>query len=169
MRPKKSARSRKTRSANTVGSWTLSLAVCVVAAAVLIVARQPSSSPDITTVKTDAIAPPPVVRAQARTTAASAPAPEAAKQQPPTAITITGCLERNDETFRLKDTAGEGVPKSRSWKSGFLKKSPASIEVVDAVNTLHLSTHVGRRVSVSGARVDREIRARSIRRVEGSC
>ena len=87
----------------------------------------------------------------------------------PAAVTITGCLERDAETFRLKDTAGTDVPKSRSWKSGFLKKGSASIEVVDAANRLDLSNHVGRRVSVSGTRVDREMQARSLRRVAASC
>ncbi len=89
--------------------------------------------------------------------------------QESSAVTITGCLERDDETFRLKDTAGTDVPKSRSWKSGFLKKGSASIEVVDAANRLDLPNHVGRRVSVSGTRVDREMQARSLRRVAASC
>ena len=84
-------------------------------------------------------------------------------------MTITGCLERDDETFRLKDTAGAEVPTSRSWKSGFLKKGSASIEVVDAANRLNLPNHVWRRVSVSGTRVDREMQVRSLRRVEESC
>ena len=73
MRSKKSARSTRTSGARTVGSWTMSLAVCVLAAAVLIAARQPSPSTDITTVKAHAMVPTPVVRAQAGTTAASAP------------------------------------------------------------------------------------------------
>jgi hypothetical protein len=85
------------------------------------------------------------------------------------AVTITGCLERNDESFRLKDTAGTDVPKSRSWKSGFLKKGSASIDVVDAANRLNLPNHVGRRVSISGTRVDREMQAHSLRRVAASC
>jgi hypothetical protein len=84
-------------------------------------------------------------------------------------VTITGCLERADETFRLKDTAGVDAPKSRSWKSGFLKKGSASIEVVDAANRLRLPDHVGRRVSVTGTLVDREMRVRSLQRVAASC
>ena len=174
MRPKKSVRSKKARRASAMGSWTLSLAVCVVAAAVLMAARQPSPSTDITTMKTVAAEPTPqktqVARAQARTVATSAPAPKTESTGPESSpTTITGCLERDDETFRLRDTAGADVPQSRSWKSGFLKRGPAAIEVVDAANRLNLSNHVGRRVSVSGARVDREMQARSLRRVGGSC
>ena len=43
----------------------------------------------------------------------------------PDAVVIEGCLEQNGEAFRLKNTTGEDAPKSRSWKSGFLKKGPA--------------------------------------------
>ena len=85
------------------------------------------------------------------------------------AATITGCLELDGETFRLKDTTGADIPKSRSWKSGFLKKGSASIDVVDAANSLHLANHIGQRVSVSGTLVDREMQVRSLRRVAASC
>ena len=34
------------------------------------------------------------------------------------AVTVTGCLEKSDEGYRLKDTSGVAAPKSRSWKSG---------------------------------------------------
>ncbi len=84
-------------------------------------------------------------------------------------MTITGCLERDDETFRLKDTTGADAPKSRSWKRGFLKKGMASIEVVDAANRLSLSNHVGQRVSVTGLLVNREMTLRSLQRVAASC
>ena len=85
------------------------------------------------------------------------------------AVTITGCLERNAETFRLKDTAGASAPKARSWKSGFLKKGSATIAVIDAANRVKLPTHVGQRVSVTGTLVDREMRVRSLQRVATSC
>jgi hypothetical protein len=87
-----------------------------------------------------------------------------------TAVTITGCLERADETtFRLKDTVGEDAPKSRSWKSGFLKRGSASIEVVDAAHRLKLPDHVGQKVSVTGTLVDREMQVRSLQPVATSC
>jgi hypothetical protein len=84
-------------------------------------------------------------------------------------VTVVGCLERDDETFRLKKTAGADAPKARTWKSGFLKRSTASIEVVDAANRLRLGSHVGERVSVTGMLVDREMQARSVRRLAGEC
>ena len=87
-----------------------------------------------------------------------------------TPVTITGCLERADETtFRLKDTIGADAPKSRSWKSGFLKRNAASIELVDAAHRLKLPDHVGQKVSVTGTLVDREMQVRSLQRVATSC
>jgi hypothetical protein len=83
-------------------------------------------------------------------------------------ITVTGCLERNEGGFRMKDTSGAEAPKARSWKSGFLKKGAATVDVVDPSRTLQLADHVGRRISVTGTLVDRELRARSVRRL-GSC
>jgi len=84
-------------------------------------------------------------------------------------VTITGCLERSDESFRLTDTSGTTAPTSRSWKSAFLKKRPATIEVVDTVKRLNLKSHVGERVSVTGTLVDREMRVGSLQRVASSC
>jgi hypothetical protein len=84
-------------------------------------------------------------------------------------VTITGCLERDADTFRLRDTTGTDAPKSRSWKSGFLKKDSASIEVVDAADALKLPDHVGQRISVTGLLVDREMQVRSLQRVAASC
>lgn len=96
----------------------------------------------------------------------------AAKQQgdEPIATTITGCLElRDDGMFQLKDTDGEHAPKARSWKSGFVKKGAAKIDVFDAGNRLKLGTHVGYRVSISGALTDRQMRARSLRATSERC
>ena len=84
-------------------------------------------------------------------------------------VTLAGCLERADETFRLKDALGADAPKSRSWKSGFLKKSSASIELVDPANRLRLTSRVGQRVSVTGTLADGQMHVRSLRRVAGSC
>lgn len=85
------------------------------------------------------------------------------------AVTITGCLEQDAGTFWLKDTAGVDAPKTRSWRSGFLKKRQPRIELVDAANTLRLGTHVGERVAATGVLEDREMRARSLGRVAASC
>ena len=83
-------------------------------------------------------------------------------------VTIAGCLENDEGTFRLSDASGADAPTARSWKSGFLKKRPTQIELADAVGTLNLRNHVGRRVAATGTLIDRELRARSVRLV-GAC
>ena len=113
-----------------------------------------------------------VSRASAVESATTAPRVESASPTPvqdQAAITVTGCLEQDDDRFRLKETAGVDAPKSRSWRSGFLKKSPASIEVIDAANRLQLPTHVGQRISVTGTVADGEMQVRSLRRVAATC
>jgi hypothetical protein len=179
-----------TRLTGRIGAGTIALVVIgLIAAAMLIGARQPSQPVDHASEVTQperaanqtgarqaamtAIAGRGAAQkfdanteganASAMESAAKGPAPKSAP------VTITGCLERADETFRLKDTAGVDAPKSRSWKSGFLKKGSASIEVVDAANRLRLPDQVGRRVSVTGTLVDREMRVRSLQRVAASC
>ena len=84
-------------------------------------------------------------------------------------VTITGCLQAEQYAFVLKNTAGDDAPKARSWKSGFLKKGAAPIEVVDASQKLKLPTHVGKRVSVTGVLHGREMQVRSLQRVAPSC
>jgi len=157
----------------------------LVAAAMLIAGRERSAAatietqPERATAK-NAPAPAPKMRSAAAApattfaadmTGASAPMELAVKPPVPTsaAVTITGCLERNDDLFRLKDTTGVDAPKSRGWRSGFLKKRSASIDVVDAANRLKLTDHVGQRVSVTGTLVDREMRVDSLHRVAASC
>ncbi len=93
----------------------------------------------------------------------------AASAQKAAPVTIAGCLERDGQAFRLTDTRGTDTPKERSWRSGFLRKHPASITVVDSGNTLKLPSHVGQRVSVSGSLDDRQMHARSLHRVGESC
>lgn len=87
----------------------------------------------------------------------------------PEMVTIAGCLAQDGDTFRLKDTTGADAPRTRSWKSGFLKKSAAAVEVVDASRRLKLTNHVGERISVTGTLVDGEMQVRSLRRVSTSC
>ena len=84
-------------------------------------------------------------------------------------VTITGCLELDEETFWLKDAAGVDAPKSRSWRSGFLKRRSSQIELVDAANTLKLPNYVGQRVAATGTLLNREMRARSLQRLAISC
>ena len=188
MRVKKSARVKKSpRSTGMIGPRMIWLAVIgVMGAAVLIGARQSSQPTDTGAVDARAES---VAASQAQAKAAASAAEEvpvaalaanatvtglpveSAKGLVPTAapVTISGCLEQADETFRLKDTAGADAPKSRSWKSGFLKKGPASIAIVDAPKKLKLPDHVGQRVSVTGMLVDHEMQVRSLQRVRTSC
>ncbi len=91
--------------------------------------------------------------------------PVATKQQDEESIatTIAGCLVRDDGMFKLKDTDGDHAPKSRSWRSGFIKKGSARVELVDASHRVDFKSHVGYRVNVSGMLVDREMQVRSIK------
>ena len=105
---------------------------------------------------------------------ASGPGPELriadAQSDGAVATTITGCLVRRDGgMFQLKDTDGEHAPKARSWKSGFIKKGSADIDVLDSGNRLKLGSHVGYRVSVLGTLADRQMRARSVRATSEPC
>jgi hypothetical protein len=84
-------------------------------------------------------------------------------------VTITGCLERDADSFRLKNTSGADAPKARSWKSGFLKKGSASVDLVNPPKKLRLSDHVGERVSLTGVMVDHDMQVRSLHRVAPSC
>jgi hypothetical protein len=83
-------------------------------------------------------------------------------------VTLAGCLERNDDSFWLKDTSGDGAPKSRSWKSGFFRKRSSSVALLDETPRFRLASYVGRRVETTGILVDREMRVQSFR-VHGSC
>jgi hypothetical protein len=87
----------------------------------------------------------------------------------PIITTIMGCLERDGDVFRLKDTEGNHAPKSRSWKSGFIRRGSAKVDLVDASNRLKLPSHVGYRVSVSGTLVEREMHGRTIRQTSERC
>jgi hypothetical protein len=84
-------------------------------------------------------------------------------------VSITGCLERDENVFRLRDTEGASAPKARSWKSGFLKKGSAKVEIVDVSNRLRLKNHVGKRVTVTGQLHEKEMLANSVRRIASSC
>jgi hypothetical protein len=105
----------------------------------------------------------------ARATVTNAPLEEVPVVREPAPVTITGCLDQDDDKFKLKDTIGADAPKSRSWKSGFLRKRAASLEVVDAGNKLRLPNYVGNSVSVTGIIVDREMQVHSVRRITASC
>jgi cytoskeletal protein RodZ len=83
--------------------------------------------------------------------------------------TVTGCLEASEGGFRLKDASGIDALKSRSWRSGFLKKHAPTIEMIDAASTLQLPSHVGQRVSVTGTLADHTLRAGTLHTLSPSC
>jgi hypothetical protein len=157
------------------------LVVFATAAACIVLARRQASQPDTAA---------PELQPQAATAAqdtigsratTGAPKPTAvapvsettrvasAAAQEAHAITITGCLERNDDKFRLKDTEGENSPQSRSWKAGFLRRSNRAVDVVDTRNRFKLAEHVDERVSATGTLVDGDMRLQSLRRLATSC
>lgn len=149
-------------------------AIALIALAILVFMRQPSSADSEKTpaaaAKNAAASLGPVSYTTPGNMVAEGSAPKAsADVAKTTPVTITGCLERDAETFRLKDTTGLNAPTARSWKSGFLKKKSATIEVVDAAHRLKLTDHVGQRVSVTGVLVDREMQVRSLQRVSTTC
>jgi hypothetical protein len=193
MRMKPRVRAKKPASRKNTPRFTgalgtpamIALVFCVMGAAILLAVSRPSP---------DAMAsidqPRPMVAAPAQENASAAsPVPVATPRPehitPPNApdadmspaaatpkaspVTITGCLEQDEETFRLKNATGQDAPKARSWKSGFLKKGSAPIDVVDAARRLKLPAHVGERVSVTGVLVGREMQLRSLQRVAASC
>jgi len=154
-----------------VGKGTLVVAACVIAGGMLVAAR-PQSQPVLTTTpRLDAVPMPvPPAKNVAASNARTAVAvPESASSAKTATATVSGCLEQDGDSFRLKDVSGADAPKARSWKSAFLKKGPAAIEVVDGSHALKLSDQVGRRVSVTGVLAGRELTASSLRRVAATC
>ena len=153
------------------------IVVCIVGTAILIAART-SEPTDATAVMpqpaAEAVTAQPTAPKMVRTDAVPASMPKAGQtaakeEHPAEPATIIGCLDQDNDTFRLKDTSGENAPKGRSWKSGFLKKSSKTIEVIDARHRLNLASHVGERVSVSGMLQDKELTGSAIKRVAESC
>src|SRR5262249_25716874 len=165
----------------TMSTRTMVIGVlCFLGAAMVIGAATSDVRPDYSTPRpqahtNDPAAPaapaaPPAAHAATATEPAVVPPAEAkAPDAQVAAVTITGCLERNDETFRLKDTSGDYAPRTRSWKTGFLKKGSATVDVVDAAKSARLPSHVGQRVSVTGVLNGREMQVRSLQRISASC
>jgi hypothetical protein len=135
-----------------------------------------ASQPNSTPAKAVADKPAPTLTIARDARPASTPAMESRavaqkeeKDEQPIITTIVGCLERDGNMFRLKETEGDHAPKSRSWKSGFIRKGSAKVDLIDATNRLKLPSHVGHRVSVGGTLVDREMHASSIRATSERC
>jgi hypothetical protein len=66
-------------------------------------------------------------------------------------------------------TDGVDAPTSRSWRSGFLRKRSAPIEVVGAAHTLRLPTCVRQRVAATGTLIERKMQVRSLQRIADFC
>jgi hypothetical protein len=188
MRMKKVTRSKKahanlttriTNAVRTMSTRTMVIGVlCFLGAAMVIGAatsdvRSETAAPRAQVQRTSSATPATAaatVAANAEPAAASVNAEPAKAGEPRLApVTIVGCLEREADTFRLKETSGDNAPKSRSWKSGFLKKGSATVDVVDAAKSAKLQSHVGQRVSVTGVLNGHEMQVRSLQRVSASC
>ena len=89
----------------------------------------------------------------------------------PAPVTVTGCLEvsTDGDTFRLNDIEGADAPKSRSWRTGFLKKRPAPVMLIEPPDRQALTTNVGRRVAATGQLTNRELKVNALRVVGSSC
>ena len=170
--------------------WTLPIVMLMLvvgAAALLMAVREASNSPQAAeaTMAPDtrasvatggtgsraavaSSAPPAVARAADSTPAPAKPA-DAASANAPKPVSLTGCLHQTDGGFVLKNTEGTDAPKSRSWKSGFLKRSSVSIELSDKGGAAALGKHVGQRVRVTGALVERDMKVLSLRPISASC
>ena len=94
--------------------------------------------------------------------------PKAAASSGEPTTTLTGCIEKHGDGFRLTDTDGDAAPRARSWKSGFFRKGTVALDLVDGAQTMP-AKHVGERVRVTGRLDDRELTLRSLRRVADSC
>lgn len=106
-------------------------------------------------------------RAKAATSVAAAAGTTTAAND--AAVTVEGCLEFDKPTYRLKNTSGIKAPAARSWRSGFLMKRSASVELIDERGALKLEDHLGQRVAATGSLVDRKMHARTLRVISASC
>jgi hypothetical protein len=144
-----------------------------------VVRNKAASAPKASARKSDVAAPvhaegPHAVGLSASAEPAAAPVltstPTALVNVPPP-VTITGCLEVsvNSDEFRLTDTDGAGAPKSRSWKTGFLKKHSAPVLLVEAGDSHSLQAQVGKRVAATGHLSNQELKVSSMHVVSSSC
>jgi hypothetical protein len=93
--------------------------------------------------------------------------PLAAAAAPVDTVTISGCLDFDGKSAWLKDSSGVDAPRTRSWRSGFLKKRSSRIALVDGPTSAE--AYDGRLVSVTGVLVDREMRVSSLTPIAGDC
>jgi hypothetical protein len=148
-----------------------SVVAFIAVGAIVLVAHQATPASNATaTVKPVAVGQP--VAEPAKKTAAPAKGKTANAKgvvQTPQIVTVTGCLEEKNDAFRLKNTDGADAPKSRSWKTLGMTKHASSLTLVDTTKRLKLASHVGQRVSVTGALNDKELDLKSLKSVGPSC
>lgn len=111
----------------------------------------------------------PAASRAADSTSSPAKPADASSADSPKPVSLTGCLQQTDRGFVLKNTEGADAPKSRSWKSGFFKRSSVSIDLSDKGGSAALGKHVGQRVRVTGALVERDMKVLSLRPISASC
>ena len=110
------------------------------------------------------IAPAPAVPARSSALAEAQPV---AAATPVDTVTISGCLDFDGKSAWLKNASGVDAPRTRSWRSGFLKKRSSRIALVDGPSSAE--AYDGRPVSVTGVLVDREMRVSSLKPIAGDC
>jgi hypothetical protein len=98
-------------------------------------------------------------------------APASTESTAPGLVTITGCLEVSTSggEFRLADVEGDSAPKSRSWRTGFFKKRPAPVPLIEPPDVQALKSNVGHRVAATGQLEGRDLRVHSLRAIGSSC
>lgn len=129
----------------------------------------PVATPPAVKATPSAVSPAPDSVGSERSTNASAIAPPATTTNQ--TVTISGCLETTagENQFRLTGTEGAGAPKARSWKSGFLKKGSASVDLLEFSDAPMLRKYVGHRVVVTGLLTGRQMHVRSVQAGGSSC
>ncbi len=88
----------------------------------------------------------------------------------PGTVTVTGCLETSgSDQFRLTDTDGVDAPRSRNWRTGFLRKRSTSVTLIDPPNPGALRTQVGQRVAATGLLTSHDLRVKSLQTSGSRC
>src|SRR5205085_7241619 len=105
--------------AGFAGKAVVAIAVCVMAGGIIVAARQPPRPATLPS-KDVGVEMSPMPTAPARVVVASSASDTVTAARSVTAapVTVAGCLAREGDGFRLKDTTGDGAPKARSGKSG---------------------------------------------------
>jgi hypothetical protein len=151
------------------------------------VVEKPKEKPKQTPVRSTILWPPPSLRSSPPAVAAATGAgpvssetdvlgrtmgsPAATSDAVSPAITMSGCLEAtvDGDQFRLTDVEGTDAPKARSWKSGFLRKRSAPVDLVELSDPVGLRKYVGRRMVATGQLSGRELRVRSLQAAGAPC